>query len=80
MATKVVKLDDLDATEDAETVVFSLWDQKYEIDLGEKSQAALDKALSPFVAKARTKGSNGHSSVDIAQVGLACACRPSTRS
>ena len=66
MARKVVFVDDLDGTEipDGEggTVTFSLRGDFYELDLGEKSQAKLDKALESFISKA-TKVAAPHSAV-----------------
>lgn len=50
--------DDLDdrITEGVETYVFSYLGQSYEIELGEKNGAKLEKALAPFIAAARTTG------------------------
>jgi hypothetical protein len=47
---------DLDNTEGATTVPFSYRGTGYEIDLGDKNQAALDKALAKFIAAARKSG------------------------
>ena len=56
--TIVTIYDDLDNTEGASTVYFAYRGTSYEIDLGEKNQAALDKALAKFIAAARkTSGS-----------------------
>jgi hypothetical protein len=49
----VVVTDDLDGTPDAETVAFSFNGQSYEIDLGAKSLAKLEKSLQPFVDAGR---------------------------
>jgi nucleoid-associated protein Lsr2 len=66
MARKVVFVDDLDGTEIPEgqggTITFSVRGEFYELDLGEKSQAKLDKALDPFISKA-TKVAAPHSAV-----------------
>jgi hypothetical protein len=49
----VVITDDLDGTPDAETVAFSVEGQSYEIDLGQKNLAKLQKSLQPFVDAGR---------------------------
>jgi hypothetical protein len=49
----VVVTDDLDGTPDAETVTFSFNGQSYEIDLGRKNAAKLEKSLQPFVDAGR---------------------------
>lgn len=48
--------DDLDGSEDAETVTFSLDGQSYEIDLSEKNAGELRKALAPYADAARKQG------------------------
>jgi hypothetical protein len=53
--TTVTIYDDLDNSEGASTVSFAYRGTSYEIDLGEKNQAALDKALAKFIAVARKK-------------------------
>lgn len=55
MATKrsVVITDDLDGSGDAETVTFGLDGVIYEIDLGRKNRAKLEKALAPFIEHGR---------------------------
>jgi Lsr2 len=53
----VVVTDDLDGSPDAETVAFSLDGHNYEIDLGEKNRAKLEKSLQPFVDAARRTSS-----------------------
>lgn len=55
--TTVTIYDDLDNTEGASTVSFTYQGTHYEIDLGEKNQAALDKALAKYIAAARRKTS-----------------------
>ena len=45
--------DDLDGRDGAETVTFAYDGHRYEIDLGEKNKAKLEKALEPFIAAAR---------------------------
>jgi hypothetical protein len=49
----VVITDDLDGTPDAETVAFSVEGQSYEIDLGQKNFAKLQKSLQPFMDAGR---------------------------
>jgi len=57
MARKVVVMDDLTGEEipedKAATVTLSLNGDYYELDLSEQSQAKLDKALEPFISKAK---------------------------
>ncbi len=53
MAKTVVTTDDIDGTSDAQTVTFSLNGAAYEIDLGKKNLAALEKVLKPYVGAAR---------------------------
>jgi hypothetical protein len=55
--TTVTIYDDLDNSEGASTVSFTYRGTGYEIDLGQKNQAALDKALSKYIAAARKKTS-----------------------
>jgi len=52
VTTKLI--DDLDGTEAAETVLFSLDGESYEIDLNDKNAAALRKALERYLAVARS--------------------------
>jgi len=49
----VVITDDLDGSPGAETVSFSVDGQNYEIDLGEKNHAKLEKSLQPFMDAGR---------------------------
>ena len=58
MATKTVVsvVDDIDGSEDAETVSFTYEGATYEIDLARKNRDALSAALSPFIAAARSAG------------------------
>ena len=55
MVTKTVVsvLDDIDGSEGAETVAFSLRGASYEIDLARENLAALIDALAPFIGAAR---------------------------
>lgn len=54
----VVLTDDLDGSEatDIETVVFGFDGAQYEIDLTAKNRAGLEKALTPYLEKARKAG------------------------
>lgn len=52
MATTTVITDDIDGSP-AETVQFSYGGTSYEIDLGKKNRAALEKALKPWIEAAR---------------------------
>lgn len=58
MATKTIVsiLDDIDGTDGAETVSFSYDGKSYEIDLADKTKAALEKALEPYIKAARSTG------------------------
>ena len=59
MATKTLIVDDLDGSDGASTVSFSLGNTAYEIDLSKKNKAAMEKKLSKFTAAARKAGSSG---------------------
>lgn len=62
--TIVTIYDDLDNSEGASTVSFSYRGLSYEIDLGEKNQAAMDKALAKYISAARRKtGSSAPSAI-----------------
>lgn len=52
-------VDDLDGTEAAETVAFTLDGTAYEIDLSEKNAAKIRKGLDPYVSAARRVSRNG---------------------
>ncbi len=52
-SVSVIITDDLDGSEDAETVSFGFDGVTYEIDLGKKNRARLEKALAPFVEAGR---------------------------
>jgi hypothetical protein len=49
----VVVTDDLDGSPDAETVTFGFDGHSYEIDLGKKNRAKLEKSLQPFIDAGR---------------------------
>ncbi len=51
--TIVIRTDDIDGGEGAETVSFGLDGVNYEIDLGEENAQALRDALAPYVPHAR---------------------------
>lgn len=53
MTTKILTIDDLDGSENAVTVRFSLGDTKYEVDLALANREKLEKALAPFIEAAR---------------------------
>lgn len=55
MATKtsIYCTDDLDGTEDAASIEFSLGVYRYSIDLADPNMGRLEEALAPFVAAAR---------------------------
>ncbi len=52
-SVSVIMTDDLDGSADAETVSFGFGGVTYEIDLGEKNRAKLEKALAPFIEAGR---------------------------
>ncbi len=52
-SVSVVITDDLDGSENAETVSFGFGGVTYEVDLGKKNQAKLEKALAPFIEAGR---------------------------
>lgn len=57
MAIKTIRTDDLDGTEGAETVTFSLGPEAFEIDLSEKNAATLRKVLAPYIEAGRRTSS-----------------------
>ncbi|HJQ00358.1 MAG TPA: Lsr2 family protein [Jatrophihabitans sp.] len=54
--TTLIIYDDLDGSEGADRVTFAYAGTSYEIDLGKKNQAALEKALAKYIAAARKTG------------------------
>jgi nucleoid-associated protein Lsr2 len=52
-SVSVIVTDDLDGSEKAETVSFGLDGVNYEIDLGKKNRAKLERALAPFIEAGR---------------------------
>src|SRR5689334_18350371 len=57
-SVSVIITDDLDGSENAETVTFGFDGVTYEIDLGAKNRARLQRALAPFIeAGQRVPGS-----------------------
>ena len=62
-SVSVIVTDDLDGSESAETVSFGFGGVMYEVDLGSKNRAKLEKALAPFIeAGRRVPGSSGRRS------------------
>ena len=55
----VVVTDDLDGSEGAKTYTFAYQGAQYEVDLGGKNAAKLEKALSPFIQAGRKLGGGG---------------------
>lgn len=53
MSQRIIIADDLDGSEDAQTVLLGFKGQTYEIDLGAKNLAALEKALDKYLQVAR---------------------------
>jgi hypothetical protein len=54
--TTITVVDDMDGSEASRTIVFSLEDKAYEIDLSAEHDAQLREALEPFIAAARKLG------------------------
>jgi hypothetical protein len=54
--TTVTVTDDLDGSANAKEVTFSLNGESWTIDLSAKNRNALEKALKPYIAKARKQG------------------------
>jgi hypothetical protein len=52
-SVSVIVTDDLDGSENAETVSFGFDGATYEVDLGQKNRAKLEKALAPFIEAGR---------------------------
>jgi Lsr2 len=52
-SVSVIMTDDLDGSTEAETVTFGFGGVTYEIDLGQKNRAKLEKALAPFIEAGR---------------------------
>jgi hypothetical protein len=52
-SVSVIITDDLDGSGNAETVSFGLAGVTYEVDLGKKNRARLEKALAPFIEAGR---------------------------
>jgi Lsr2 len=52
-SVSVIITDDFDGSENAETVSFGLDGVTYEVDLGKKNRARLEKALAPFIEAGR---------------------------
>jgi len=55
----VVITDDLDGSENAQTISFGFNGVTYEIDLAAKNRAKLEKALAPFINAGRRTARNG---------------------
>src|SRR3954447_16256652 len=70
--------DDIDGRPGAETVTFAYAGRSYEIDLGQKNKAKLEKALKPFIGAARRAGrtqaavrkASGHSAPRLQSAGV----------
>lgn len=53
MAQKVMLIDDLDQSEGAETITYSVDGQEYEIDLSEENARKFREALQPYIEVSR---------------------------
>jgi Lsr2 len=58
-SVSVIVTDDLDGSENAETVSFGFDGVTYEVDLGKKNRAKLEKALGPFIEAGRRAPGRG---------------------
>ena len=58
-SVSVIITDDLDGSENAETVSFGFHGVTYEVDLGKKNQAKLEKALAAFIEAGRKAPAGG---------------------
>jgi thiazole synthase ThiGH ThiG subunit len=58
-SVSVIITDDIDGSENAETVSFGFRGVTYEVDLGKKNQAKLERALAPFIEAGRRAPSGG---------------------
>lgn len=58
-SVSVIITDDLDGSENAETVSFSFGGVTYEVDLGGKNHAKLERALAPFIEAGRRVPGSG---------------------
>jgi len=59
MASKTIVVDDLDGSEGAQTIQFSIQGSEYEVDLTDSNVARLHEALEPYVKVARKVGVGG---------------------
>jgi hypothetical protein len=59
MASKTITVDDIDGSEGAKTVQFSVEGTSYEVDLSDANVAKLHEALEPYVKVARKTGAGG---------------------
>jgi hypothetical protein len=68
MAQKVVTelIDDVDGSEAQETVTFAWKGYTYEIDLSAKNVGKIDKALAPFIDRARRVGRSARLGAKVA--------------
>lgn len=71
MARKVITtvLDDIDGSDDAETVTFSYENKLYEIDLSDSNKKKLEDALEPFISAARSAGGSARRSTSAPRGG-----------
>jgi len=52
-SVSVIITDDLDGSQNAEAVLFGLDGVTYEVDLGKRNRARLERALAPFIEAGR---------------------------
>jgi len=75
----VTVTDDLEGSENAETVTFGFEEKTYELDLAKKNRAKLEKALEPFVGAARRHQLSHGAGEDAQRVRVSIVCRSNTR-
>src|SRR2546429_6996974 len=77
-SVSVIITDDLDGSQNAETVLFGLDGVTYEVDLSKKNRARLERALAPFIEAGR-RGPRGGRRPGARRPGGAPAGRPGGR-
>ena len=75
---QVVLQDDINGSEPAKTVHFSLDGKAYEIDLSEQNAAALRDALAPWIAAARRASARANTLASLQAAALVGDCRHPT--
>ena len=53
MATRIIRIDDIDGSDGAEAITFALDNRAYEIDLCARNRIRFQRAIEPFIERAR---------------------------